>query len=127
MFGDFLGNFENRDFISQTAVANFGPNYENFWATFYSNIWSHWLWQRVNFRYKSLRLESSHRQFYFSCWNDKNKEKDAGNGHYFKSKRLLAIQNSVYLLLYNITLTAHYRLRPVHSEYQNDWYESIPR
>ena len=34
MFGDYLDNFENHHFLSQTAVATF-------WATFYSNIWPH--------------------------------------------------------------------------------------
>ena len=41
MFGDFLGNFENNCFLSETGVATFWATFGKTWATFCSNIWSH--------------------------------------------------------------------------------------
>ena len=43
MFGDFLGNLENHNILSQTAGwLNCWATVENMWTTFYYNIWSHW-------------------------------------------------------------------------------------
>ena len=43
MFGDFLGNLENHNILSQTAGwLNSWATVENMWTTFYYNIWSHW-------------------------------------------------------------------------------------
>ena len=50
MFRDFLGNFENNHFLSQTGVATFGKNL----ATFYSNIWSHCTSQSFQINFNAL-------------------------------------------------------------------------
>ena len=39
----FLGSCENQPFYSQTGVATFWVTFGKTWATFYFNIWSHWL------------------------------------------------------------------------------------
>ena len=43
MFGDFLSFFEEGHIQSKTVVATFRASFGETWATFYSNIWSHWL------------------------------------------------------------------------------------
>ena len=41
MFGDFWGIWEHHFFI-KTCARYFMGNFRKNWATFYSNIWSHW-------------------------------------------------------------------------------------
>ena len=43
MIGYFLGNLKKLYSFAKTTVATFWVTFGNIWATFYSNIWSHWL------------------------------------------------------------------------------------
>ena len=42
MIGNLLGYFEKPHFYLSTAVSTFWATFGEIWATFYSNIWSHW-------------------------------------------------------------------------------------
>ena len=55
MIVDFLGNFKNPHSCVKTADATFWATFGNIWATFYSNIWSHWLRQKLR-RFQSVNL-----------------------------------------------------------------------
>ena len=46
MFVDFLGKCENYRFLSQTGEATFWATFGKTWATFYFNIWSHYVCMR---------------------------------------------------------------------------------
>ena len=41
IISNFLDHLENHCFLSQTVVATFRATFEQTWATFYFNIWSH--------------------------------------------------------------------------------------
>ena len=43
MSGDFSNYFENVTFQVETAVATFWGHSWRIWATFYVNLWSHWM------------------------------------------------------------------------------------
>ena len=53
--GHFLGIFEKPHSFVKIAVATVWATFGNIWATFYSNIWSHWLRQKLR-RFQSVNL-----------------------------------------------------------------------
>ena len=44
IIGNFLGYFEKSHSFVKNYAATSWVTFGNFWATFYSNIWSHWPW-----------------------------------------------------------------------------------
>ena len=51
IYDNFLGYSGNHNTLVKTTVAPFGPTFWKTWATFYFNVWSHWvtlLWNRLS-------------------------------------------------------------------------------
>ena len=47
----FLGLSEKHNSLVKTTLAPFWPTFGKTWATFYSNIWSLWLKERISFHH----------------------------------------------------------------------------
>ena len=51
IYDNLLGYSGNHNTLVKTTVAPFGPTFWKTWATFYFNVWSHWvtlLWNRLS-------------------------------------------------------------------------------